>query len=110
MTPVEKPSGLNRARKKKAAAMKAEGEFASQLKSILIFQQIDKQTADKMDNSFRPKKTIYALTGEKLNMKDIAFIIKLKGFNGLYRLFSAYNAACHTNDRGEPVVIFQRRP
>ncbi|SDW23390.1 hypothetical protein SAMN05421781_0929 [Marinococcus luteus] len=110
MTPVEKPSALNRARKKKAAAIKAEGEFASQLKTILVFQEIDKQTADKMDNSFRPKKTIYALTGEKLNMKDIAFVIKLKGFNGLYRLFSTYHAVCHTNDLGEPVIVFQRRP
>ncbi|MDZ5783007.1 hypothetical protein [Marinococcus luteus] len=109
MTPVEKPSALNRARKKKAPAMKAEGEFARQLKAILVFQQIDKQTADKMDNSFRPKKTIYALTGEKLSMKDIAFVIKLKGFNGLYRLFSAYNAVYHTNDLGEPVIVFQRR-
>lgn len=110
MTPVEKPSALNRARKKKTAAMMAEGEFARQLKSILVFQEIDKQSADKMDNSFRPIKTIYALTGEKLNMKDITFVIKLKGFNGLYRLFSAYHAACHTNDHGEPVVVFQRRP
>ncbi|MDX6153272.1 hypothetical protein [Marinococcus sp. PL1-022] len=109
MTPVEKPSALNRARKKKAAAIKAEGEFARQLKSILVFQEIDKQSADKMDNSFRPKKTIYALTGERLKMKDIAFVIKLKGFTGLYRLFSAYHADCHTNERGEPVVVFQRR-
>ncbi|GEK59370.1 hypothetical protein MHA01_22750 [Marinococcus halophilus] len=62
-----------------------------------------------MDNSFRPKKAIFALTGEKMSLKDIAFVIKLKGFNGLYRLFSAYSTVSHTNESSEAVVIFQRR-
>ncbi|GEK59369.1 hypothetical protein CHL76_04185 [Marinococcus halophilus] len=65
MISVEKPSALNRARKKKVEAMKAEGDFASQLKTILVFSTSISTQLTKWTTAFARKKLFLLLPGKK---------------------------------------------
>ncbi|WP_252314887.1 hypothetical protein [Sinobaca sp. H24] len=108
ITHPETASKLNKARRKKSPWFVVEGELAEDFKKVLSFQNISKEEADTLDTSWTPRLTVKKVTGTSVTVQDIVFIIKLKGFTGLHKLFTAYHIDV-TEQESAPVITFTRK-
>lgn len=108
ITHPETASKINKARRKKSPYFTIEGELAEEFKKVLPFQNISKEEADTLDTSWTPRHTVKKVTGISVSVQDIVFVIKLKGFTGLYKLFTAYQVDI-SEQESAPIITFTRK-
>lgn len=108
ITHPETASKLNKARRKKSPRFIVQGGLAEEFMKVLPFQNISKEEADTLDTSWTPRHTVKKVTGTSVTVQDLVFVIKLKGFTGLHKLFTAYHIDV-SEQESALVITFTRK-